>query len=355
MDCASKGLGCTRGGVGKHDQAASIPGSLRPRLKNRYTASHSVTSPDFRHEAAGNLPPLIDDPALLLSNPDGNEDRYVGMIDGRAIHFFFLLIEPVLVGIHPAARLRGMREPSGRSIEGAFSPRLLALSELELVAARDAWHCDDLGSITRPCGVSVAVRQLWQVSAARRKTPSLPPIRAALRTIEQAKLSFLIDLAVGCLAFGDAIGPSSCRGCVSLAGQDEGSDLARSLVRSAAECFFGFWLEAECSLAAAPPSAQDAVLARCLFGACVVHEFERRMQASGSAAARMRHGEGRDAADLLQRPAALLSWLERLQGVPLSRELLACWYPRWRRSAVLFRSPLNTVRDLRALHAEELG
>lgn len=250
------------------------------------------------------------------------------MIDGRTIHFFFQFIEPILQSLYPDACLTVLSELSGQSVGGAVSPLKLVFAESERQGLDDLAF-DGVTMLRRNHPIEIGMQG---------PSRSLSRLQQAVDAIDQVGLGFFLDLAVGWIAIGGK--PLRRRCCVFL--PNSSSATAGALMTASARCFFQLWLEAE--LAAqdnSVKSSEAAEIAADLFGLCVSSELVRRNPSL------VGEDAGGERFDLLQHPRGMLRWLDRLAKVPLSRELFACWYPGWRRSAMIFGSPFNTMRDLR--------
>ena len=118
----------------------------------------------------------------------------------------------------------------------------------------------------------------------------------------------------------------------------ERSEMFPSDIHVVAATFFLRWAEAETSLLA----LESAVLQGCLpsaavFAASVNKEHARRLNCSTSTV------------DTCIAPTALLSLLDNMTPIRLSQELVAYWYPLWRRSAFIFDSPFDYIPNPKAL------
>lgn len=87
------------------------------------------------------------------------------------------------------------------------------------------------------------------------------------------------------------------------------------------------FLEADSAISAEKPSDVVASAYRSAFAASVVAESERRL--------------GRAQSPWRMRPEEILELCWKLPRAGLSAELLAYWYPGWRRSLIIFESPLD--------------
>jgi hypothetical protein len=137
------------------------------------------------------------------------------------------------------------------------------------------------------------------------------------------------------------IGRRVARGCGSV------EETALRLLRGAAEAFYRLWLEAEsaaANLGTEPPNA--ATSGGHLFAQCVVLEAARRLPALAASREELRQRTLDSPNELARNPREMLIRPETLRDFPLSRELLACWYPTWRRSSPIFDSPFNAAREL---------
>jgi hypothetical protein len=269
-------------------------------------------------------------PVFLPWNPPPSleNELHARLIDGRLIHQHVLFIEPV------QQRLADLRPE-----DDVPRPIDVALSALR----------------ARGIGTDIDVKDLPPLIVAEVRGASLGlPSARDLVTISRAQqiiatvgLAFLIELALGLVIVGrlDLEQPAP-RTCLvdRLPGLD---DCVRLLLAVSAKDLARQWINVE--LTFADPSAAklkdelDRMIE--LFAACVLAELARRLVVCGDS----------EASDELQQRLSELElhrrhferWLTEPTEVPLSRELLCCWYPCWRRSRFIFgASRFDQLREL---------
>jgi hypothetical protein len=250
------------------------------------------------------------------------------LIDGRVVHQHVLFVEPVQRRIAGAAA----DDPLPTPLEAALDrmPRTSATAQIV------------------PGTTGLALSRTHGDAFEPPSADELARVGEALRPLARARLHFMVELTIGLVVMGTpqaALLPASA----VLDPAHDAHAAARLLLAAAARDLVRQWTEVELSFAPQedPALRDEACSLAAAFADSVLAELARRLA----------DGEDNDAAATAEhtsRVAALQGrrpdfdrWLTGPPELALTRELVCCWYPCWRRSRFIFGgSPFDGLEAL---------
>lgn len=286
----------------------------------------------------------VDREALYAGPADEFDAANARLIDGRAIHHFLQYVAPLILERWPeAVTARDQDQRLGESSRAVLSPKYIARTWFEEhVQPGDRKVVDTIHS---------GLETIPVLGRRTMHSDLRALIGGAFDSLRGNGLMFFIELAVGAIAWKPAC-PDDWRGpCVAVATGTHTQQLTESLLSSAAQQFCLLWMQAEFQLNEPDRDAWKTCAGMdmsSVFGGCVVRELRRRESGAGSSAPLARRElpvEG------LHDASRFSEWLAKYISTPLCRELLACWYPGWRRSLVIFNSPFDPLPRLESQEA----
>lgn len=299
----------------------------------------------------------VDQAELFASRSDEFDVLNAALVDGRAVYFFLHFIEPWLLRMAPDAvhDSPGRGGLDGAVLEGGYAP---------VRHAHAALSAHGLGCPFAPgAGTGVRYDGVVPIDVLTRQDGPDPglldapdavvaEVERAIQSIAAVGLGYFVELAVGVIVAGPhpVTDPEQhdLPGVVWLDGLKPGAPGVDEVVlRQAAIDFLWRWAEVELHINGAgphPPPHADPALRELadLFSRSVLWEYRRRRSPGGEPASVVSGPDDQ----WMDRAPSLLPWLQTLSTTPLCQELLAVWFPGWRRSLFIFNSPFDLMGEL---------
>lgn len=311
---------------------------------------------------------------------------YSSLVDGRANYFFLLFIEPVITKINQQ-RLENIKFSSrkskaslnlGKALSANNSPlswaivdiiaRENCISFIENIVKIDEETNFYEDSCIYSCKESfpiliVNLEKCTKSNSSRLVIPtedkgSISEVNQSVKLLDLVGLKFFVDLTIGLIVFSDNNQNSELKFCNSIFIRNEKSLFFRSkeIIEKAAIAWIQNWLIAEGNSLINIENYENRFKAfsflESTFSSSLVFEFCRRLLDSKLFL---------DNENLTQCLVVYECELERLQKmrselpsllkslsdvVPLTVELICCWYPCWQRYVFIFDSPFDHLRFL---------
>ncbi|MBE1582294.1 hypothetical protein ACFPOI_43750 [Nonomuraea angiospora] len=287
------------------------------------------------------------------------------MFDGRLIHFHLQFVEP----------LRRAREVSCTLDTSGFvdlPPR--TDDQIRIVPVRtalaDLRNAPDPGFDLEPflrapsylevaSDFPVAVLELRD-GALRMNTchpagaEKIEAIEAALGLLSEVGLAFLVELAVGVVNVGGVSAAPLPAYVIRVDVSGSQSHDAARLVEAAAEQLAWVWIDEETRLETSLPADRSdprLMFLATLYAECVVSELHQRLDDRGWLPSAQREAWQAWIWRHRRTVPNLLQLLDEVPGVPLTKELACIWTPGWRRSAFIYDSPFDHIKELPLPHS----
>lgn len=267
-----------------------------------------------------------------------------GMFDGRLIHFHLQFIEPLLLRHNRAATASATERPD---FSISMDPRADAISAWEDLRVAGVPGQSDL-SLVRPSEdvpfpmlLTNSDEGVWPTEA----------LAAALAEIAAADLTFMLQLGTGLFAVDvDQAWLGSIPFVSPVSQSQPAHDLAERMVENAAGHLARNWVIEEWRLATGevgPASQVDRNLLPALFAEFVRVEYLLRLEGRRKKLAPgQREWLDHALSRARSRAPHFLIELNTIPGSPLTKELICIWFPSWRRSAFIYDSPFDHIKDL---------
>jgi hypothetical protein len=279
---------------------------------------------------------------LLLFSKDFEQKNnlYRHLISGRSIHFFLQFVEPELLKAYPPFSLDGTTDHLGGSKMGTIDFRILGqhtyLNDLLLSENQNSTL-----HIKEPLQ-NIILKEWLLVSYERPHHFShVQMIEKAIDYIHFLQLDFFLKLTTGFIAIDSQTRSMLSPNFILIDDAVNNlNELIENLILVSARNYLYQCIGAELQSFNINTIYLKYRNLSQLFAKSVLHELYLR---SGNKHFRVNENDliaicqGKD----------VLSFLNSAQDIPLSVELVACWYPFWNRSLFMFNSPFDRKNSIR--------
>lgn len=242
---------------------------------------------------------------------DNWSQPYARMIDGRTIFQYLLFIEPKL----RSAFKSNKRNAYTRTASGTLEYQTTFYTSVRVPNGKEKTISSNRLFPIPVIGNSAVVRK----------------VSAAVELIDGVGLGFFLDFGLSEIVL------------VNNSSRDPDVEtIAESILGAAANSFLILWVNAENKSYSGTNSSEPARECEGIFRDCILIEFRRRLGKKSDYLEALENLKN----SFFPNHLAYAQTIDSLTDLPLTRELIAYWFPLWNRAAIIFDSPFDTMNNL---------
>ncbi|QMW01464.1 hypothetical protein [Spirosoma foliorum] len=281
----------------------------------------------------------IDKSLLFREGFPLNNRLYTHLISGRSIHFFLQFVEPELLKAYPDYHVKLTSDSRGHTKQGAIDLSVLGRKNYVSSLAKTI-SSERLSDHLLTLEGAVWQKDYLLYCSDNNYDFYSEILKKACNYITDFDLDFFLKLAIGFVAVDESLHRANFSNYILLERKPYNTEeLAKILLSEAVKSYLSLCLRTELSKFNSEEGLLKYIPLLQIFSKSVLHELYLR---SGNILFKLDEIDS----SLYFSYSNILSYLNSLEEVPLSSELVACWYPFWDRSLFIFNSPFDRKNSI---------